>query len=528
MNCEVFAVLLDTMSIQRYIFSTNNLKENIGASHIVKEIYDSHLKEVIKEILNPPSDYNYYDAWEKNPEKIKILEPEASFEIGYIGGGNALIFFKNKNIAEEFLKKWSMRLLVHCPGLIPASAIGKIDFNNFSGSIRELFIKLSERKSSFIPETIIRRHGITAECPNTGYSAEIWCEKLPEEKKSYISSVSNAKIMAVEQADKKLKKILEECDYHNKYTFTNELDKLGQKRKQDSHIAIVFIDGNDMGERFRSQKDLPSLRELSKSVRDATMETFKKVIKAVVEAIEEKVLEDEGIILENSKKEDERDKTILPIRPIIIGGDDILFVSDGRLGIWLAKIFLEEFQKKQVSDFKPLSACAGVAITKTKYPFYRGYKLSEDLIRNAKDKRKELKDNGSWIDFHISYGGFSGELKEIRKEHYKNPENISLILRPYSISALNELLNCVATIVGKNKGKEKFPRSKIMELRDVLYSGKQAHRLFIEEMKARGLKLPSYKDFDGYEIIKDSETPYLDMIELTEFYPKFALQGGNL
>jgi hypothetical protein len=207
------------------------------------------------------------------------------------------------------------------------------------------------------------------------------------------------------------------------------------------------------------------------------------------------------------------------LRPIIIGGDDITFVSEGRLGIWLAKIFLEEFQKQQVSDGKPLSACAGVAITKAKYPFYRGYKLSEDLTRSAKDGRKKANDNGSWIDFHIAYGGFSGELKEIRENHYKTPL-VNLVLRPYKTDDLNELLKGVANL------KNNFPRSKILELRSVLYYGENEQKLFLEEIKTRGLQLPGYKeDFNGNQIVVGEKTPYFDMIELMEFYPKFALNG---
>jgi len=513
MQNQVYAVLLDTVSIQGYIFSTNNLKENIGASRIVENIYDSHLKEVIKKLFAVSND-DYYNAWEENPKKKAILEDSSHFEIGYIGGGNALLFFKEEKMAKEFIKRWSMRLLIHCPGLISACAMGKIDFNDFSKSLKKLFKQLAENKSSFVPQTVIRRHGITAECPNTGYSAELWCEKLPEEK--YVSSVSNAKIMGAEEANKKLQGILQDYGLADKYTFTDEIDKLGQTKKEDSHIAIVHIDGNDMGKRFQSQNDLLGLRRLSSSVRKAALNTFIEMLKGVVENIENGKLEKEGIELQKEKR-----KTILPLRPIVIGGDDITFVSEGRLGIWLAKIFLEEFQRQDVSDGEPLTACAGVAITKTKYPFYRGYKLSEDLTRSAKDARKNARDNGSWIDFHIAYGGFSGELKEIREYHYRTPSGDDLFLRPYKITDLDELLNKV------NELKRQFPRSKIMELRCVLYAGKNEQKLFLEELKARGLRLPEYKEFKVDEIILSKKTPYFDIIEIMDLYPEFALPGGE-
>jgi len=36
---KIVAVLIDTVSIQKYVYSGNRLKENIGASKIVKDIY---------------------------------------------------------------------------------------------------------------------------------------------------------------------------------------------------------------------------------------------------------------------------------------------------------------------------------------------------------------------------------------------------------------------------------------------------------------------------------------------------------
>lgn len=512
-----YGVILDTVSIQQYVFSTNSLKENLGASYLIKEIYESPLKETLKELfsLNEEAILSILEAWQKEPEKIAINNG-AEFEIGYIGGGNAFILFKEKEKAQEFVKEWSKRLLVECPGLIPASAIGEIDINNFSESQKKLFEQLSNNKSSFVPQTMLPRHGITADCRRTGYSREIWCEKLPEEDQDFISSVSNAKIGAAESANKTHDELLRQ--YRDRFTFTDDLEKLGQLKNKDSHIAIVYIDGNDMGNRFKGQNSLVDLRKLSISVRNATKNAFQKMLAELIEKIPE---------MKDFKLDKEDNKTILPLRPIIIGGDDITFVSEGRLGIWLAEVFLEAFEEQTVSDGKPLTACAGIAITKTKYPFYRGYHLSEELTKSAKNKRKDKKDTGSWLDFHISSGGFSGTLSEIRKRQYKTTD-YELLMRPYKLSDFKEILKGVAKL--KSKGKEdkaEYPRSKIMKLREVLFLGKTEMELFEIELKAKELKLPKYKDFEGDRIVKDQKTPYFDMLELMELYPEFALKEAS-
>ncbi|GAB5046621.1 Cas10/Cmr2 second palm domain-containing protein [Thermodesulfovibrio sp. TK110] len=518
-----FGVILDTVSIQRYIFSTNNLKENLGASYIVAEkLYQTYLKEAIKEVFGE-ADKSLLENWEEEPEKISIKNG-APYELGYEGGGNAFILFADEGKAKEFIKHWSKRLLIYCPGVIASAAVGRIELDeNFSHSLKALFETLAQNKTTFVPQTVIPKHGITADCARTGYSREIWCNSLPDDEKDYISSVANAKITAVYETTKKYREILENVIEENKlphnYEFTNDLEQLGQVKNKESHIAIVHIDGNDMAKRFIEQKSLTDLRKLSSSVKKATLKSFKFMLRKLIEKLPEMLNE---FSLQKKDK-----KTILPLRPIIIGGDDITFVSEGRLGVWLAKIFLEEFEKQKVSDGLPLSACAGVAITKTKYPFYRGYILSEQLLKNAKDKRKNLDDSGSWIDFHLSYGGFSGTLAQIRKNHYRT-SHCELTLRPYKLSDLDELLRGVYELKKKDeRGKSRYPRTKIMKLRETLYLGRNSQELFEQELTAKGLKLPGYKEFDGKIIVKDAKTPYLDMIELMEFYPDFALNGGE-
>ena len=109
------AVIIDTVSIQSYIFSSNKLKENVGASHLVKKIYEIELKEALEKVFD---DSNVdIKAWENEPNRLSITNLLVPFEIGYIGGGNAVILFKDKAKAVEFVREFSKLLLKRTPGL---------------------------------------------------------------------------------------------------------------------------------------------------------------------------------------------------------------------------------------------------------------------------------------------------------------------------------------------------------------------------------------------------------------------------
>ena len=106
-------------------------------------------------------------------------------------------------------------------------------------------------------------------------------------------------------------------------------------------------------------------------------------------------------------------------------------------------------------------------------------------------------------------------------------------MRPYkiidddSIYSFGSLVKNTKHFFKKDKetGKPKFPNSKIKELREVLTLGKEATDYFTKELKSRELFLP---EFDTNKLMDslfiDERTPYFDMIELTELYPKFELE----
>ena len=121
------------------------------------------------------------------------------------------------------------------------------------------------------------------------------------------------------------------------------------------------------------------MRELSQSVNDAGINALKTVIRAIDDSIEEGLFIGKFGTFDLKPIKQGKGKYYLPFRPLVYGGDDVTFVCDGRLGLELAAIYLQAFEKE-----KDFTACAGICVVKTHYPFARAYQLSEELCRKAK------------------------------------------------------------------------------------------------------------------------------------------------
>jgi len=523
---QIYAVLLDICSIQKYIFTSNKLKENIGASQIVQEVYYEPLQKVVRGIY--PSEQIDFNSWKKNPETCLIENNQSPFEVGYIGGGNAFLLFDSEDNAKKFISDWTRNLIALFPGLITAVAFGSVDLNQFSKSLGNLFRLLNQNKYTFIPQTLIPRHGITGICSYSGYSMESWYDAPDLAESDYMSTTTKSKMNAASRANeiisKKCKEIL-----GDEYCFTDQLDELAQTKGEFNYISTVHIDGNDIGKRFQEMHTLSDIRKLSMSVAEETWNSFMAMI-ASIKSDFSKILEDLGFEGKNgSTPYPQKDgKKILPIRPIIIGGDDITFVCNGRYGIYFAKIYLEEFQLHKAHNDIPLSSCAGISITKTNHPFYRSYEIAEELCQNSKATRRESELGGSWLDFQISYGALSGNIHNIRDSQYKTPMG-NLLMRPYILDEKKMESSFNLLVQNSKQLKADLPRSKIFELREVLGSGSLLGKKFIADIKARRRKtLPEIPNKMYQENLwEEGQTPYFDMIELLEFYPTFVLNSSK-
>ncbi|MEK7275670.1 MAG: hypothetical protein AAB110_10470, partial [Candidatus Desantisbacteria bacterium] len=266
---NITGVLLDITGIQRYVFGSNKLKENLGASCLVENVYAEFLKEIANSEFPGK---NKLDCWRDEPEKLYIKEDSnVEMEVGYSGGGNALLFFRNRIKSTQFITEWSKRLLLETPGLSTAVAIKDIDLDNLQQGVTDLFAELNKDKFTYHPQVALPRHGITTECPRTGLSAEYWFDKDGK----YISSVAASKLNHTESAYKMFRSLF--GDVLNDYEFSEDIERLGQS-KGESHIAIVHIDGNGMGKRFMDCSTIESLRKLSVSLRKAPEKAMKLLL----------------------------------------------------------------------------------------------------------------------------------------------------------------------------------------------------------------------------------------------------------
>ena len=529
MSEEKTLAIYDITGIQNFIFSTNRLKENLGGSIIVKNASEDLLKKAIKFKCNNTLE-------EIKSKEINWAEHEAV--IVYLGGGNALVVFKDKDKAKKITRKLSKKVLELSGGLLSFNvAYEKIFLNNFSLDYNNIFKKLVRKKNSFVKTTPLLGIGIT--------KAELSCG-LPVQFKENDEFLSLPTKRKRDNNDKNHFNYLLE-DIHN-YEFPLRLEDLGQKAGEN-YISIVHIDGDNVGKTIHellneSIKDyelsLYRMSEFSRRLNEIYKDALKQVIEHLINSLENNEFK------KNFNLKYENSKVKLPIRPIILKGDDITFITNGKLGINLAALFLKKLSKLEIKilgKIIPHSASAGVAIVKTTFPFDRAYTMAEELCKSAKKKGKiiqeknNLSNRGFWLDFHVIQSDFTSDLSETRKTQYRIqgvplPKELkikemiykqnNLLWRPWAVVGDSNLpdeyswINLKSLIQGFISAEDKWPRSKIKKLQQLLTASKEEVDHFLLRMDSREVKLPPFQNV--VKIFHENMTPYFDALELLDYY----------
>ncbi len=521
MSDEYTLVILDTPGIQRYIFGSNRLRENIGASHLVHLASTRWPLEILSRWGKGS---NVTKRTLKLNDSLRIEEGTIGAEVLYVGGGNVVALFRDEEEAKTFLRKWSEKVIAEAPGLTPIAIYTPYTWGeNLSHAIDRAKKALKQARQSTPPFTPLLGMGVTVEGSSTGKPAVVRSKKYGDPRDRPVSAEVAAKLSRVREANERLHALLPE-EKRNAYTFAEETDHFGRRRGEMSYLAIVHADGNGIGERFRKLgKDRGNAREYIQAVRSLSRRLHQAADQATRKLIERLLNSSERI---NSVKNNH--SILLPFRPIIFGGDDFTFISDGPLGLPLATLYLKLFEEAVNREGSPITASAGVAIVKVHYPFARAYRLSEELTANAKN---DFQRQCSALDWHIVSGGMLASLDEIRQRSYTvSAGQKKLYVRPLALHDQHcdnfprwrNWERFVKVLKGFQEIAEEH-RNKVMTLREKLRGGPDEAALFLQRMGQSKDKLSWGEDVSpegGWIRTQDGQSIclYFDPIEAMDFY----------
>jgi hypothetical protein len=512
-------VLIETSGNQAFIFATNKLRENVGASELIVQVGTRFVLDAVQaaggQVPENP----------RNPTTYPAINDTNPVEIILAVSGKALLLVRDKSIGQLIVRHVTLRALQEAPGLEVRGVVSQ-DFDFAKDALHPLIGEVHRQfevvRSRFPgPMARFQRPPIVAECTSSGLPAATYDTNAPEPAPR--STVTIAKRNAAQDGLDRIRRLVGE--QVRLPPTTKDIEDLGC-----DWLAIVHADGNGLGQVFlnfdkvantaNNRNYIDKLRRFSLALDECTEKAFCQALAVFHPRYD-----------------------FIPIVPLVLGGDDLTVVCDGRQALQFTKKFIDGFeaetcQHPAIHSILPkgVTSCAGVAIIKPHFPFFSGYQLAEQLLASAKtlakrDPSKPL----SALDYHILYDASGPDLERIRRELTVDDGQTLLVGRPYVVTAdsgpvhrrWSDLECRIAAVRARDEDNRRLlPNSMLHELRQGLFLGRAAAdaqlHLVRERYRQNGLdRLLGETSGSGSLFWQDTDghrTALLDAIDTAEFW----------
>lgn len=500
--------MYDVRGIQKYIFKTPKVKDARGASAIVETIIDDAMKDAVVKIKRQEKyqTISYELEWCDNVKAKEYFSSNTKdIQVLFVGGGNASYLFSDEKLCIEINKLMSKYVIQKTYSLQLAAAFVE-KTNDYKEDYKKLQQTMTEVKAKMVNSVPLGTLPIMKIEQKTGYPIQCLKEgdALGDRTKRESESVSEetrlkraalqSKVSEKEKADK----------------IDRKFDSYTTKKGTDSNLAVVHIDGNNMGLRIRALiEDIHNYEEAVNQMREISY-NINQGYKSVFDEMSD-YFNRFGIADDKSKNF---------VLKILVAGDDITYICNAGIAIETVRYFCDRIVSKTMIhtddpksdvDGYGFSVCAGIAYFTSHFPFSIAYEVAESCCDKAKKRAKEHSQNGrvaNYLDYQICKNIQTLDLDKVRSAEYHTHSGEKLIRRPYYISIgmendaknsyqdfennesdlhkLSELMNAIKYF----RDEKNIPRSLSKKLRNLYPEGESVVGSFTDFLKSRNHKMP--------------------------------------
>jgi len=443
-----YLVMLQTNSNQPFIFSSPRLREQIGASFEITLLSRWVKEEAEKLLKQKPLPTSFWVSDSSGKVIVRFTDDEGA----------------PKNLAKQLIREVTLRALTDTPGLDVTGVFIEATSNTVDADdLQELdrvFLEYSLNRrpaAARFPQFPFLERGSESALPASASLGDLKFSQeslqrnnfdessplsLPSRVKRAFASTSRKR--QVDDVQKRLAKQGKELKQEPQLDPTKlaaafqDGEEFENVKNMLSSVGVVHIDGNGVGAIMRdlgcahravqkvgvSTTSDEETTEESKGLQSFIMEVNRRLDNVVKDAI----------ALSWYYVQELTPDTVVPIVPVLVGGDDVTVYTDGRYAIPFAEAYIHYYERLtkdddllsvlaivaggkktdaperdqfEIDDYiiqnpGPLTASAGVAIVGRNFPFHIAYDLAECLVsRGKKLGKKKGKVPCSTIDFHV-------------------------------------------------------------------------------------------------------------------------------
>lgn len=445
----------DTDRIKEYVFATGNLRDIRGASALLDELNRIEMSVQVKEAA-----------------------PEAKVIYAHGGSGMFVVSAENVEKARSAVEKLYREATVSATvtgvfAELPENTTSDVEITCVRNILKQRLRAAKERNPEYSVMITSPLFKLCESC-GTFYATESFqgpegeekicrsCllkkEKDKEIKNNIIQWINRLPNLKAERNDPLWKRLIASLAEEG-YPFSREmnrpesLEELGELSKPRGYLALLVADGDNMGSRMDSLKNMNEIKEFARIVDQAVYNALLKAINKYLRPIEE--------------------DNYLPFDILLLGGDDLVLVTRAQSALDAAICLVEEFSSLTGNFFNPpLTLSASVVIAHSHYPFSALLRLADSGLKFAKKKAAQLRKNGEILKTGLINFLATSSTSCVNYEdyHYHNlvlepPESpffISRTLRPYEPEVLKYLLKIIRQLSGA-------PRTRLHQLYEACF-----------------------------------------------------------